>query len=81
MIREFIKPKQKTISIDIPDDYINKKLELLIFPMEKIDTPKKKNTNKINKLMEKNFITARSTTISPNIDIDTLMNEMNNALP
>lgn len=81
MIREFIKPKQNKISIDIPDDYINKKLELLIFPIDKADTKKKKAISKINKLMDKSFKTARSTTIAPNIDIDNLMNEMNNALP
>lgn len=81
MIREFIKPKHNKISINIPDDFINKKLELLIFPIEKAETKKNKMNRKISALMDKNFNTARSTSISPHIDIDKLMIEMNNALP
>lgn len=81
MIREFIKPKQNKISIDIPDDYINKKLELLIFPIDKVNVKKKKKISNIGRLMDNNFKAARFTSVSSNVDIDKLMNEMNNALP
>ena len=34
MIREIIKPKQSHLVIDIPESYVDKEIELLIFPIE-----------------------------------------------
>lgn len=34
MVREIIKPTENNINIQIPDEYINKKLEFIIFPIE-----------------------------------------------
>ena len=34
MIREIIKPMKNSINIEIPDEYINKKLEFILFPLD-----------------------------------------------
>jgi len=43
MIREIIRPQQTHLSIDIPESYIDKEIELIIFPInEKKTTSKEK---------------------------------------
>ena len=37
MIREIIKPQQNQIILNIPDSYIDKEIELIIFPLQKND--------------------------------------------
>jgi len=78
MIREFIKPKTNQILVKIPNEFIDKNLELLIFPINdaKPSSPKPD----LVQLMEKNFLVAKTITISKGIDLDKLMNEMNDAL-
>ena len=34
MIREIIKPMKNSININIPDEYMNKKVEILVFPLD-----------------------------------------------
>ena len=34
MIREIIKPMKNSININIPDEYINKNVEILVFPLD-----------------------------------------------
>jgi len=35
MIREIIKPQQTKIIINIPENYINKEIEFIMFPLQK----------------------------------------------
>jgi len=44
MVREIIKPTNKSINIQIPDEYINQEIEFIMFPINNISTPK--NTNR-----------------------------------
>jgi len=43
MVREIIKPTKNSINIQIPDEYINKKLEFIIFPIEENEKIDKKS--------------------------------------
>jgi len=46
MIREVIRPQYNNFTINIPDSYINKELEFIIFPLdeqEKVQEPKDQN--------------------------------------
>ena len=46
MIREIIKPQQNQIILNIPDDYVNKEVEFIVFPLEEkkeYKTKKKKS--------------------------------------
>ncbi len=42
MVREIIKPTDKNINIQIPDEYINREIEFIMFPINDISTPKKR---------------------------------------
>lgn len=42
MVREIIKPTDKSINIQIPDEYINREIEFIMFPIDNIATPKKR---------------------------------------
>ena len=78
MIREILKPTKNQILINIPDDFVNKDLELLIFPIS--ETKKASIDKKLGRLMEKNFKKAKTVHIPKDLDLDNLMNEMNDAL-
>ena len=47
MIREIIKPQQNQIILNIPDDYVNKEVEFIIFPLEEKKEYKIKNKKNI----------------------------------
>jgi len=44
MIREIIKPTKNNINIQIPDEYINKKLEFIIFPLDEDENKREKSS-------------------------------------
>jgi len=47
MIREILKPQKTQLTIDIPESYIGKEIELIVFPIsEKIRTERIKKTKK-----------------------------------
>ena len=50
MIREIIRPQQNQIILDIPEDYINKEVELIVFPLEEKEKDKIKNKENISSL-------------------------------
>jgi len=43
MIREIIKPIDKNVNIQIPDEYINREIEFIMFPINDINIQKKRN--------------------------------------
>ena len=49
MIREIIRPQQNQIILNIPDDYINKEVEFIIFPLEEKNIIQNKNTSNSKK--------------------------------
>ena len=49
MIREIIRPKSRSYTIDIPKEYLNRDIEILIFPL----TPEKSLSNQRNDIIKK----------------------------
>lgn len=79
MIREIIKPKTNQVVINIPQDLVDKELELIVFEIEQ-DTGTGARKFKFRQLMDDIFESAKSATIPDDLDIDDIMNDMNNAL-
>jgi hypothetical protein len=46
MLREVIKPHSDTITIQIPKEYINHNVEVIVFPFDEIQKPDKKKKMK-----------------------------------
>jgi hypothetical protein len=79
MIKEYLTPKSKQVVINIPDEFVNTGIELLIIPMHKIKNHG--DSTQLSEMLGKNFKAAENIRIPKEINIDKLMNEMNNALP
>ncbi|MBF0235626.1 MAG: hypothetical protein HQK65_21720 [Desulfamplus sp.] len=75
MIHEIINTKTNQVVITLPAEFIDRELELMIFPAPKRD---KKETKR---MMERVFKNAEKIDVADDIDIDDIMNEMNDALP
>jgi len=82
MIREIIRPQTNQVIVQIPQDMVDKELELIVFAIKQ-DTDTGTGIQKIKsrQLMNKIFEHAESATIPDALDIDEIMNDMNNALP
>jgi len=82
MIREIIRPQTNQVIVQIPQDMVDKELELIVFAIKQ-DTGTGTGIQKIKsrQLMDKIFEHAESATIPEDLDIDEIMNDMNNALP
>lgn len=80
MIREIVRPQNRQVKIEIPQQYVNKQLEILILPfyeMEDIsDSEHLPNDEKLQLL----FKNAPNIKIDNNIDIDALMNKVNDVV-
>ncbi len=76
MIKETITPKNNTIQIRIPDELVNKELEISITPTTTVanQSSNQELLKKLNQLFEK----AKSIKIPKHINIDKLTNDMNN---
>jgi hypothetical protein len=79
MIRELIRPQNEKLIINIPKEYIDKEVEVLVFPVpqqddEPIQTNVSANLEAFRALMKK----AKKSNIKvPNgVDIDVLIDEM-----
>jgi hypothetical protein len=80
MIREIIRPQTNHVIIHIPQDMVDKELELIVFAIKQ-GTGTGIQKIKSRQLMDKMFEYAESATIPDDLDIDEIMNDMNNALP
>jgi hypothetical protein len=80
MIREIIRPQTNQVIVQIPQDMVDKELELIVFAIKQ-DTGTGIQKIKSRQLMDKIFEHAESATIPEDVDIDEIMNDMNNALP
>ncbi|VEN73431.1 hypothetical protein EPICR_170047 [Candidatus Desulfarcum epimagneticum] len=79
MIREYLKPKSKRVTVNIPDEFVNTGIELLIIPMRQ--AKRHGDSARLSEMLEKNFKAAGNIRIPKEIDIDPLMNKINYALP
>ena len=79
MIRELIRPQNEQLVINIPREYINKEVEVLVFPIleqdnEHIQTNVSENLEAFRALMKK----AKKSNIKvpKDVDIDDLIDEI-----
>lgn len=79
MIHEIIRPKTNQLVIHIPQDMVDKELELIVFAIKQ-NTGTGTQKIKSRQLMDKIFEQAESEKIPDDFDIDEIMNDMNNAL-
>jgi hypothetical protein len=79
MIREIIRPKTNQVVINIPQNLVDKNLELIVFEIEQ-DSGTNAQKFKFRQLMDDIFRNAESVTMPDDLDIDDIMNDMNNAL-
>lgn len=79
MIREIIRPTTNQVVVKIPQDMVNKELELIVFAIKQ-DSGATTDKMKSRQLMDEIFENAKTTNIRGDVDIDEIMNEMNNAL-
>jgi hypothetical protein len=84
MIRELIRPQDEKLIINIPKEYIDKEVEVLVFPIPQYDdkpnqTNVSANLEAFRSLMKK----AKQSNIKvpKNVDIDDLIDEMYDDLP
>ncbi len=50
MIREVIRPQDSSITINIPNSYINREVEFIVFPLDEQETPQKIDKQDISSL-------------------------------
>lgn len=74
MIREIIRPSENFIHIPIPNEYINKNIEILIFEIEE---PNKKENAANELLAEFRKVCKTISRVDKNIDILKLDEDMN----
>ena len=53
MIREIIRPQQNQITVNIPDDYIDKEIEFIAFPINNNKTIKTKRKKSLRGVFNK----------------------------
>ena len=80
MIREIIRPKKRQLQIEIPEEYVDKKIEVLVLPFFEMDSSRKKDEHGYDENLMKLFTNAPNIKIDKKIDIDALMNEVNDVV-
>ena len=81
MIREIIRPDKEQLIIDIPKAYLNKEVEILVFPIHGIENKKSIEPDANQELEEfRNFmaqVEEANIKIPEDLDIDDMIDEMN----
>ncbi len=80
MLREIIKPTEKQLKIEIPQEYINKEVEVLVLPLFEMEKPIETENQGFDEDLMKLFKNAPNIKIDPTVDIDDLMNEVNDVV-
>jgi hypothetical protein len=78
MIREILISHSNQLVLNLPDEFLNRKLEVLIFPISKEDNEIPEKTS-LDKFID--FVNKRdkiNPVISGHIDFDNIANEVNN---
>jgi len=80
MIREIIRPDKEQLIIDIPKAYVNKEVEILVFPLQGIEKKKSIKPDANKELEEFRHLMARveesNIKVPEDLDIDDVIDEM-----
>jgi transaldolase len=83
MIREIIRPEKEQLIIDIPKAYVNKEVEILVFPLQGIEKKKSIEPDANQALEEFRHLMAQleesniNIKIPEDLDIDDMIDEIN----
>jgi hypothetical protein len=80
MLREIIKPINRQLKIEIPQEYVDKKIEILILPFFEMESSTKKKGRGYDEKLMKLFKNAPNVKIDKKVNIDALMNEVNDVV-
>jgi hypothetical protein len=80
MIREIVRPTKQQLMIEIPRQYVNKNLEVLILPFFEMDSAGEMEDTGYDEDLQKLFKNASNIKIDKGVDIDALMNEVNDVV-
>jgi hypothetical protein len=81
MLREIIKPRKRRLTIEIPEQYVNKQIEILILPFFEMDSHVEIEKHQIyDEDLQRLFKNASKVKIDKEVDIDALMNEVNDVV-
>jgi hypothetical protein len=82
MLREIVCPRSSQLTVEIPQEYVNKKVEILVLPFfeMKTSTSAGEEAHGYDEDLVKLFKNASNVKIDKNIDIDELMNEVNDVV-
>lgn len=81
MLREIIRPSKRQIQIDLPQEYVDKEIEILVLPFFEMEFPgKKEDYGYYDENLAKLFKNAPNIKIDKGIDVDDLMNEVNDVV-
>lgn len=81
MIREIIRPEKERLIIDIPKAYVNKEVEILVFPLQGIENKKSVEQDANQEIEEFRHLMAQlegsNIKVPEDLDIDDMIDEMN----
>ncbi len=80
MLREIVRPTRRQLNIEIPREYVNKEIEILVLPLFEMEMPPGKVQQREDKNLVKLFKNAPFVKIDKSVDIDELMNEVNDVV-
>ena len=80
MLREIIKPSNRRLTIEIPEQYVNKQIEILILPFFEMDSHVEVENHGCDENLQRLFKNASKVKIDKEVDIDALMNEVNDVV-
>jgi len=82
MLREIVCPRGCQLTVEIPQEYVNKRVEILVLPFFEIESSAStgEETHGYDEGLVKFFKNAPDVKINENIDVDELKNEVNNVV-
>lgn len=80
MLREIVRPTERQLSINIPQEYVNKKIEILVLPFFEMEQEERADAQNPDDVLMRLFENAPNVKVDRNVDIDALMNEVNDVV-
>lgn len=64
MLREIVRPKDRHLKIDIPQEYIDQEIEILVLPLFEVDSSSKEEDNGYDEELMRLFENAPNVKVS-----------------
>ena len=80
MLREIVTPTKREIGIKIPQEYVNREVEILVLPMFEMELLPTSRSDEPDEALARLFKNAPNVKVEAPVDIDALMNEVNDVV-